>query len=55
MRMITKVAEALLGGLAPKVRAEAACIGESYEYCDAATGIYYFVDACGRRHRLGTC
>jgi hypothetical protein len=55
MRMITKAADKLLGKLAPKAAAAAACMGESYEYCDLATGIYYFVDACGRRHKLGTC
>ncbi|MEV0648823.1 hypothetical protein AB0I28_26560 [Phytomonospora sp. NPDC050363] len=53
MRMITRLADALLGGLAPRGRAEAACIGEAQYYCQ--DHVSYFVDACGKTHRLGTC
>ncbi|GIG70142.1 hypothetical protein [Phytomonospora endophytica] len=55
MRMITKLADTLLGRVAPKARAEAACTGPVEEWC--ADGVLYRFTPCPRPRTdvIGTC
>lgn len=55
MRIITRTADLLLGKLAPKIRAEAACTGEPESWCEG--GVLWLYTPCPqpRTTRIGTC